>query len=100
MDFFIQLHVRLSFDELTMGVLCHLIIAPIILHQNNRGGLHAFWLISKLCICLLPLKAFFIYMVLVTKILLSGYPCWGGQTHAFFMGTLNPSRGSRTSSSK
>jgi len=44
---FMKLHVRLSFDEFTIGVLRMLNVAPTQLHLNNWGSLQAFSLICK-----------------------------------------------------
>jgi len=44
---FVQLHIRLPFDNFTMGVLRLLNVAPTQLHPNSYGYLHVFRLLCR-----------------------------------------------------
>ena len=57
---FMKLHVRLPFDEFTMGVLRKLNVAPTQLHPNSWGSLQAFRLICK-ALYLMPTPDSFLY---------------------------------------
>jgi len=57
---FMKLHVRLPFDEFTMGVLRRLNVAPTQLHLNSWGSLQAFKLICK-ALYLVPTPESFLY---------------------------------------
>ncbi|QCE03630.1 hypothetical protein DEO72_LG8g1655 [Vigna unguiculata] len=57
---FSQLHIRLSFDEFTMGVLRLLNIAPTQLHPNSWAYLQAFWVLCR-ALYLQPSPRSFLY---------------------------------------
>jgi len=60
---FSQLHIRLPFDEFTMGVLQLLNVAPTQLHPNSWAYLQAFWLLCMALYLQLSPRAFLYFFV-------------------------------------